>query len=530
MKRFASTRRSNLDSVRHKTLLRLWLLLILTGTLPGSTLFAQPSRSQPLHTNQPKFRIPFEYDAEEMARLRAVEIQLYVSTNQGRDWEHAQSVVPSEANFTFEASEDFEYWFAVRTLDEGNQRHPPGPLQPGLRVVIDRVSPEFELRLWESAAGEVELTWSADDEHLDLNTINLEFLDGNSEEWRSVAITAAANGRTSWNVPRTGRVRVRGSIEDRAGNSRSAEDSIELGTVRRQAPRPATPDFSQPVAEIPSDTEDVAGRTEASTVRSSLTSSDDEPLIQPAPLTREEFPQIVSLPAESVEPIPQSFPSAAQPEQIPQTSSDIPRVNSSQFNMNYEVDEVGTSGIGKVDLYITEDDGEKWYMYGSDEDQKSPFLVEVPEDGEYGFALRVHSGAGLAVDPPQPGDGPEMTVVVDRQPPEAELVSVRQGTESAPAQVQFQWEVADEQLDEQPVALYYAARSTGPWEEITGWSENTGEYTWNIGSDIPSKMYFRLEARDAAGNVARVDSETPLEIDLTRPSARFVDVESVQSE
>jgi hypothetical protein len=32
------------------------------------------------------------------------------------------------------------------------------------------------------------------------------------------------------------------------------------------------------------------------------------------------------------------------------------------------------------------------------------------------------------------------------------------------------------------------------------------------------------------GNIARVDSQTPLEIDLTRPTARFVDVESVRPE
>jgi hypothetical protein len=198
--------------------------------------------------------------------------------------------------------------------------------------------------------------------------------------------------------------------------------------------------------------------------------------------------------------------------------------------MNYAVDEVGTSGIGKVDLYITEDGGEKWYMYGSDEDQRTPILVEVPGDGTYGFALRVHSGAGLAVDPPQPGDAPEMTVVVDRQPPEAELLPVRQELETSPTQVRIQWEVSDAQLAEQPVALYYAAQPNGPWEAITGWIENTGEYTWDAGSESPARMYFRLEARDAVGNIARVDSQTPLEIDLTRPTARFVDVESVRPE
>ena len=184
--------------------------------------------------------------------------------------------------------------------------------------------------------------------------------------------------------------------------------------------------------------------------------------------------------------------------------------------------------MGEVDLYITEDDGQTWSLYGSDDDRESPFLVQVSADGAYGLALRVQSGAGLSADPPQPGQSPEMTVVVDRRPPQAELLPIRHGTGASPAQIRIQWRVADEELAERPVALYYATQMTGPWEPITGWSENTGEYTWNIGSEVPERMYIRLEARDAAGNLARVESETSLVIDLTRPTARIVDVESIQ--
>ena len=91
-----------------------------------------------------------------------------------------------------------------------------------------------------------------------------------------------------------------------------------------------------------------------------------------------------------------------------------------------------------------------------------------------------------------------------------------------------QAQALDEALAEHPVALYYAERQSGPWQPITGWQPNTGQYTWNFGPDLPKQVYIRLEARDAAGNIARVDSEAPMLIDLSRPTARIIEVESVQ--
>jgi hypothetical protein len=202
------------------------------------------------------------------------------------------------------------------------------------------------------------------------------------------------------------------------------------------------------------------------------------------------------------------------------------RINVAKFNLNYSVDEIGPSGLGGVDLYITEDNGNKWYLYGADEDRRSPMSVEVPRDGTYGFAVRARSGVGLAQDPPQPGDPPAMVIIVDRQPPQAVLKSVRQGTGAAHHQVEIVWEVTDDELAELPVALYYAGRAGGPWQSITGWRENDGPFRWTINADMPPQLFVRLVARDAAGNTARVEAAEPLYVDLTRPAARIVDVES----
>jgi hypothetical protein len=102
-------------------------------------------------------------------------------------------------------------------------------------------------------------------------------------------------------------------------------------------------------------------------------------------------------------------------------------VDSRKFQIGYNLEGVGPSGVSSVDLYITDDNGATWYHYGSDDDNVSPILVEVPSEGTYGFTLGVRSGAGLSSDPPQNGDAPSIVVVVDQTAPTLELLPVQQG-------------------------------------------------------------------------------------------------------
>jgi hypothetical protein len=201
-------------------------------------------------------------------------------------------------------------------------------------------------------------------------------------------------------------------------------------------------------------------------------------------------------------------------------------VRSRSFKIGYQLDDVGPSGVATVDLYITEDGGRKWYHYGSDADRTSPFDVVVPGDGEYGFTIRAQSGVGVAVDPPQPGDLPDIRIVVDQSPPVAQLLPLRQGQGSAHNQVLIEWTVADNWLHDQPVALSYSEGPNGPWRPIIDWSESTGRYVWTITEPVRRQIYVRLEARDAAGNIVEARSDHPVMVDLARPTARIVDVEA----
>jgi hypothetical protein len=198
-------------------------------------------------------------------------------------------------------------------------------------------------------------------------------------------------------------------------------------------------------------------------------------------------------------------------------------VNAESFQIGYAVDDPGPGVVSNVELFITEDDGRKWWKYGDDADRHSPFDVKVPRDGRYGFALRVHTSAGAAA-PPQPGEQPEMIVVVDLTPPSVELLPVGPEAGGGPNQLVLKWTASDAHPAEQPIALFYAADPRGPWEPIGDWQENRGRYVWTLGPDVPGRVYLRVTARDAAGNVTHSQTPGLVAAGNSRPTARIVDV------
>jgi hypothetical protein len=513
-----------------------------------------------------RFRIPYQLDAAEIRRLRATEIQLHVSTDQGKNWRNVDSVPPVAGKFTFEAAQDGEYWFSVRTLSEDGRHHPSGPLSAGLKVHVDTELPTLSLQLSETNVGEVELRWSAADSHLAVESLAIEFRASDEAEWEAVPLEAAAAGQTSWPVPPGATVSVRGRVQDLAGNEASAQAEVSLSTpaqapVPSSAPAAPTRRSREPIAEGPLPEGEspldpfVAASTGQQTSPSDHARITALPVINPYGSDYSQFvsqreataqapkagPQPQAVPPTAPGPQPagpvagstQQAPSSRSVPQPPASAATAPqrprvrRVNSTSFQIGYALEDVGPSGVSSVDLFLTEDGGRKWFHYGSDDDATSPFEVTVPQDGNYGFALRVRSGAGLSQPPPQPGDDPEMSIAVDRQPPQVTLKPLKQGNGQQPGQMLIEWTITDEELAERPVSLYYASSLNGTWQPITGWEPNTGQYLWTFGPDVPKQVYIRLEARDAAGNIARADSPTPLVIDLSRPSARIIEVDPI---
>ena len=531
-----------------KPLLR---IVCVFAVLACSSLFTSANvwAEQPnaIYTNQPGFRIPYRFDQAEMRRLRAKEIRLFQSRNGGLEWQHVQTVAPDAGRFEFKAPADGEYWFAVRTVDGANQLHPDANVvEPGLIVVVDRTAPDLQLLLQQSEAGKVQLSWSVSDANLDLTKLTLEFSQAGSD-WQPVSVKAQAAGQTNWSVPNGGQVSVRGSATDRAGNVGSRQTAAVVqasgvgGPMRK---RPDAADYNQPIAGSLSPSQESTNNFPFGPAANSSVAPPppgDPFSAFPAPSTRPIAPAHAPTQFPGEAKPAHSFPSASNTSSNGQSrvntaewGSNRSRFNSNgrfravkshRFEVNYRIDDVGPSGVSSVEMFVTQNNGQKWWKYGDDSDKQSPFVVEVPEDGLYGFAIRVRSGAGLADEPPQPGEEPTVVIVVDRTPPQVQLMPIQQGGGGQINRLTISWRIADDNPSDKPISLAYSGNPNGPWEKICDWQPDTGSYVWNVGQGVPSRLYIRLAARDAAGNIALADTPQPLMVDLSKPTARIVDVE-----
>ena len=98
-------------------------------------------------------------------------------------------------------------------------------------------------------------------------------------------------------------------------------------------------------------------------------------------------------------------------------------VNRRTFELDYEVDAVGNSGVAKVELWGTRDGGRHWQRFGHDDDNRSPIVATVDAEGLYGFRVVVESGNGLASEAPRDGDLPEVWINVDLTKPTARITA-----------------------------------------------------------------------------------------------------------
>ncbi|MEW4489659.1 hypothetical protein AB1L42_16375 [Thalassoglobus sp. JC818] len=205
-------------------------------------------------------------------------------------------------------------------------------------------------------------------------------------------------------------------------------------------------------------------------------------------------------------------------------------VNSATFEIGYQVDGVGPTGVNSIELYITEDRGQKWYHYGSDVDRISPINVTVPRDGEYGFSFRVRNGAGVLSTPPQPGEAPEITVFVDRTPPRITLNPVQYLSPENLDQLVISWKIEEVELSKAPVVLSYATFPTGPWTPIAKPMEDVERYVWSLPNHLNSEFFIRIEARDSANNTGYVRTSEAFVRDTSQPRAQVTGVEPIQQQ
>lgn len=221
-------------------------------------------------------------------------------------------------------------------------------------------------------------------------------------------------------------------------------------------------------------------------------------------------------PQDTVTPPPQ----ASQPGGVPP----VRMVNSKRIVLNYELKDVGPSGVSAIELWFTRD-GRTWHKDETVTKQAPPYIFEVPEEGMYGFTLVARNGVGLGKQPPQPGDLPQVWVEVDLTRPVVNLGEVKNGHGPKAREVTAYWNAQDRNLARRPITLYWSDKAEGPWLPVAANIENTGQHTWSVPATGPVSFYTRIEAVDLVGNVGVAQTSRPMSIDNSQPLVNILAVE-----
>ncbi len=536
---------------------------------------------EPITTRQTLFSIPFRVDRAENPMQEPVEVQLYVSADRGLNWQVYSRVQPEAGKFLFRAVTDGEYWFAIRTLDRSGQPRPQGADAPGLRVVVDTTLPDLQLDARQGEAGQIVLRWQVAEPYLDVDTLRIQYRTETDGLWQSVAIDPQrinSSGTTCtgeviwWPEGRSNVVEIRAEVADTAGNSAVSHAQLRLNRVaaadRRVAANPtprsqtdladtAPPpaygwrpsadssiavrqDYRPTVTSAPSDAtptgqppQDLASSSPGWSDNSATQTLDPRAQNQPTWPPRSSVAASVYPPMGSQYGAPQAQTPEANkatgpaPAATATTDGPSQMVNSRLFELEYDVDSVGPSGIGRVVLWGTRDGGRTWTSFGTDRDHRSPMLVTVPDEGIYGFRVGIENGVGLGGEKPRSGDPPQVRIGVDLTKPDVRLLSAERGTGEATGQLIIRWQAGDQMLAARPVSLFYSDTRGGPWLRIASGLENTGRYAWSVDRRLAEGIYFRLEVRDEAGNVGLFETSEAVALDPVQPAGRIGGVRPV---
>ncbi len=200
-------------------------------------------------------------------------------------------------------------------------------------------------------------------------------------------------------------------------------------------------------------------------------------------------------------------------------------VNSKRIVLNYELKDVGPSGVSAVEMWYTRD-GQKWQKDEATGHSGPPYVIEVPEEGQYGFTMVARNGIGLGKEPPKSGDLPQVWVQVDMTRPTVKLLDVAHGKGTKAREVTILWEAHDRNMARRPITLSFATAPEGPWLPFAANIENSGHHTWNMPQSGPVSFYTRVEAVDMVGNVGSDQSVKATSIDTSHPTVSILGVET----
>ncbi len=205
--------------------------------------------------------------------------------------------------------------------------------------------------------------------------------------------------------------------------------------------------------------------------------------------------------------------------------SELKIVNSRRVSLQYELKGAAIGEVAGVELWCTRD-GRAWVKRDMQPPTAHACSVEVDAEDLYGLSLVVRNVNGVGRTPMN-GDRPQVWVEVDLTKPTVRLMGVEPDKEVVGRRYTIRWRAADKNLAAKPISLSFAWQPEGPWTPIVSKIENIGSYVWTPPFDAPSRIYVRVEAADAGGNMGYAQTPDPLEDLSPPPTATIRTVEAL---
>lgn len=519
-------------------------MLTLTAAVAGSVQAAsaqaptaprtQSALPKCIYTKTSEFKLPIQMDEKTRASLDRV--CLYVKSGNA-DWVRQETGSPALPYFIYRVPRDGEYWFTLTTIDKSGRMSPADVSQepPSLRVLVDTKAPMIDVQPWTSPQGELCVRCNVIDIHPDAGSL------------KAVAKLPAGDRPLQPFAGQSGVFRASGpellsagimiSASDLSGNTSTREVRLRdllASTVQATPSQPSTLPISPSAP-----TTTVSAKTNIPMTTNELPPpSVDLPAPPPLPVvpavTLPQSPQMIS-PASNVMPMldtnPRTEPSLPAVTSL-RSDLDLPPrtapagarqiINTTRAILDYRIDQVGPSGVGKVEVFLTSDQGQTWQKIGDDADRRSPVEFDLPGEGLFGIRLAVTNGNGFGGTVPQRGDAPTCLIEVDTSAPFVQLRPI--DAIIANGALDIRWQATDKNLSAEPVSLYYRSRNDGPWQVIARGVKNDGLYRWTFPRDASAQFFVKVEVTDLSGNTARAETPNPIVLDMTEPRATVVGV------
>lgn len=511
----------------------------------------------PIVTRQTVFSIPFNVPVVNAADQPA-EVRLLTSADRGATWQVTDRVdmraqrLPYKGGFVFRAPTDGEYWFAIRTVDRAGQMKPERTSGPELRVVVDTRSPPLRPQSQVNGqnfatSGPTGVNPAPLTASMNRGTNHGAAGSGTggfaqSTQWPADARTDLPLGRGD-GAPKQPMIRA----ADAPTSSLDRAPARDLGPIEGPALSPPADGRLRPSGHFQ---DRDATRAIESGINPPIGNQYARPADEFAATTNSRSTSLGNRPTAAAEPAasdrstiyfdrggrgavagnevssPRMTRTSGLDYVIP-PGEQLRMVNSTTFELDYDVESVGRSGIARIELWVTRDGGRTWDSMGVDSDNRSPFRATVDGEGIYGFRMTVESGSGLSGRAPQAGDLPDVWIGVDLSRPVARLISAEPGAGERAGEMMIRYEASDALLAKGPVTLSRSGQPGGPWTTIAAGLENNGQYSWRFDNTAPDRVFLRLEVRDEAGNVGAFEAADPISLERVLPQGRLRNVRPV---